>query len=114
MRGKPDARIQKNAAEADRVLKVQNEELAKAEANRKFAMKEYETQIRLLQSEVETVHLVLETAKQELARAAQLVDAKALPSHELDKRKREAIAAEQRLEKAKVLLDLYQDAATGI
>ena len=88
--------------------------LAQVEANQKFAMKEYDTQIRLLQSEVETVHLVLETAKQELDRAAQLVEAKALPSHELDKRKREAIAAEQRLEKAKVLLDLYQDAATGI
>lgn len=88
--------------------------LAQAEANRKFAMKEYETQIRLLQSEVESVHLVLETAKQELERAATLVEAKALPSHELDQRKREAIAAEQRLEKAKVLLDLYQDAATGI
>lgn len=88
--------------------------LAQVEADRKFAVKEYQTQIQLLQSEVETVHLVLETAKQEQERAAQLVEAKALPSHELDKRKREAIAAEQRLEKAKVLLDLYQDAAEGL
>ncbi len=104
----------RNAAEADQVLKVQKEALTKAEANQKFAMKEYETQIRLLQSEVETVHLVLETARQELERASKLVKAAALPSHELEKRKREAIAAEQRLEKAKVLLDLYQDAAKGI
>ncbi len=99
---------------AKREQEQRTKNLAQVEANQKFAMKEYDTQIRLLQSEVETVHLVLETAKQELDRAAQLVEAKALPSHELDKRKREAIAAEQRLEKAKVLLDLYQDAATGI
>lgn len=104
----------RNAAEADQVLKIQKEALTKAEANQKFARKEYETQIRLLQSEVETVHLVLETARQELERASKLVKAAALPSHELEKRKREAIAAEQRLEKAKVLLDLYQDAAKGI
>lgn len=104
----------RNAAEADSVLKVQNEELARAEANQKFAMKEYETQIRLLESEVETVVLILETAKQEMARAAKLVEKAALPKHELDQRKREVIAAEQRLEKANVLLDLYQDAAKGI
>lgn len=90
------------------------ENLARVEADRNFAVKEYRTQIQLLESEVETVHLVVETAKQALARTESLVKAKAAPSHELNERKRELAAAIQRLERARVLLDLYLDAGEGI
>ena len=43
---------------------------------------------------METVILAIETDKQELASTAEQVKAKAIPNHELDKRKREVISAE--------------------
>jgi hypothetical protein len=87
--------------------------LSEVEGNRKFALKEYQTQIQLLESEVETVHLVVETAKQALDRTQTLVKAKAAPSHELDKRNRELAAAMQRFDRARILLNLYQEAGEG-
>ncbi len=101
-------------SEADDAIKAQQKQLAEVEADRNFAMKEYETQIRLLESEVETSHLVLEAAKQELERTTKLVKAAALPSHEVDKSKRELIAAEQQVHKARILLDLYREAAEDL
>jgi hypothetical protein len=97
----------------DADVKRQEKLLADLERDQKFAAKEYRTQIQLLESEVETVNLVVETAKQELARTEKLVEVKAAPSHELDKRKRDLAAALHRLERAKVLLSLYHDAADG-
>lgn len=95
-------------------IKRQEQLLDAARSDQRFAEKEYRTQIQLLESEVETVNLVVETAKQELVRTEELVKAKAAPSHELNQRERELAAALHRLERAKTLLNLYLDAAEGI
>jgi multidrug resistance efflux pump len=94
--------------EAD--VKRQEQLLASAESDQKFAEKEYQTQIQLLKSEVETVHLVVETAEQTLARTQQLYESKVASSHEVDKHKRELTEAMQRLDRVKLLLSLYLEA----
>ena len=99
---------------ADKVVKANEELLAQVEADRNFSLKEYRTQIQLLESEVETVNLVVETAKQELVQTEELVKAKVASSRELNQRERELAAAQQRLDRAKALLSLYLDAAEGI
>ena len=49
-----------------------------------------------------------------MERATRLVKTALIPSHELDKRKWEVLEAGEQVEKAKVLFDLYRDAADGV
>jgi hypothetical protein len=100
-------------ANAKTFIEAGEKTLPLVEAERNFVLKEYQTQIQLLESEVETVHLMVKTAEQELDRTKALVDAGVVQSHKLDQHKRELAAALQRLERATVLLDLYQEAGEG-
>ena len=100
-------------ANAKAFIEAGEKTLPLVEAERNFVLKEYQTQIQLLESEVETVHLMVKTAEQELDRTKALVDAGVVQSHKLDQHKRELAAALQRLERATVLLDLYQEAGEG-
>lgn len=100
-------------ANAKAFIEAGEKTLPLVEAERNFVLREYQTQIQLLESEVETVHLMVKTAEQELDRTKALVDAGVVQSHKLDQHKRELAAALQRLERATVLLDLYQEAGEG-
>jgi hypothetical protein len=103
----------KDIVRAKAYLEAGEKALDQVEVERDFVLKEYQTQIQQLESEVETVNLIVETAKQALARTEKAVEAKAAPSHEVDKCNRELMAALQRLERSKVLLSLYREAGNG-
>lgn len=103
----------KDIARAKAYLEAGEKALDQVEVERDFVLKEYQTQIQQLESEVETANLIVETAKQALARTEKAAEAKAASSHEVDKCNRELMAALQRLERAKVLLSLYHEAGKG-
>lgn len=100
----------KDIVRAKAYLEAGEKALDQVEVERDFVLKEYQTQIQRLESEVETANLIVETAKQALARTEKAVEAKAASSHEVDKCNRELMAALQRLERAKLLLELYHEA----
>jgi hypothetical protein len=104
----------KDIVRAKAYLEAGEKALDQVEVERDFVLKEYQTQIQQLESEVETANLIVETAKQALARTEKAVEAKVASSHEVDKCNRELMAALQRLERAKGLLSLYHEAGKGI